>query len=383
MHFAHVPIPLSEAGSSVTTVIRHLCEKHSGEGGVSTVITSDNRDVTVAAATNVAVDYGRYCPRGWFTPTEMRFDHALGALGFKRRFSGRMFIPAIEATTRLDPDALFLHEGHYATASLPYWNELWPGKTILYVHTPLSRAYRRPELRRLLVLARGIVFVSDYARDAVEHRVGRLPCLSTVVRNGVDSRVFHPRGRPAPPHDQLRVTFAGEVAPHKGVHLMLDAVKKSGEPAAARVIGSARHAAGLGLSDYEVALRQQATAMNVEFIPYQPPDALARLLRESDVVCVPSTWDEPFGMIALEAMASGAAVIASRRGGLPEAAGEAARYVDPEDLDGFAEAVVAMADPERRLARQERGLQLVRERSWEAAYGRLRHWLVASLGVTE
>ena len=42
------------------------------------------------------------------------------------------------------------------------------------------------------------------------------------------------------------------------------------------------------------------------------------------IVVVPSRWPEPFGLVALEALASGAALICSPRGGLPEVAGDAA-----------------------------------------------------------
>ena len=45
------------------------------------------------------------------------------------------------------------------------------------------------------------------------------------------------------------------------------------------------------------------------------------LIRDHDVVCVLSRSQEPFSLVALEAMASGCAVIASNRGGLPEACG--------------------------------------------------------------
>jgi glycosyltransferase involved in cell wall biosynthesis len=56
------------------------------------------------------------------------------------------------------------------------------------------------------------------------------------------------------------------------------------------------------------------------------------LIREHDVVCVLSRSNEPFGLVVLEAMASGCAVIASNRGGLPEACGGAAVLVSSEDI---------------------------------------------------
>ncbi|HXT06218.1 MAG TPA: glycosyltransferase family 4 protein [Roseiarcus sp.] len=77
------------------------------------------------------------------------------------------------------------------------------------------------------------------------------------------------------------------------------------------------------------------------------------LLAQAEIAATPSVWDEPFARAAVEAMAHGAALIASRRGALPEVCGEAALYVEPADIADFAQAL-------RRLAQDEglrRGLQ--------------------------
>ena len=69
---------------------------------------------------------------------------------------------------------------------------------------------------------------------------------------------------------------------------------------------------------------------------------------------MPSRWHEPFGLVALEAMACGAALICSRRGGLPEVAGDAALYVDPDNPATIAAAIRDLANDEpRRVALSE------------------------------
>jgi glycosyltransferase involved in cell wall biosynthesis len=66
--------------------------------------------------------------------------------------------------------------------------------------------------------------------------------------------------------------------------------------------------------------------------------------------------------VALEAMASGAAVIASNRGGLPEVAGDAALYVDTEDPPAIASAIRSLArDEARRSALAEAGRERARQ----------------------
>ncbi len=68
------------------------------------------------------------------------------------------------------------------------------------------------------------------------------------------------------------------------------------------------------------------------------------------IAVVPSRWAEPFGLVALEAMAHGAALVCSRRGGLPEVAGDCALYADPDEPGAFAGAILALARDEARRA---------------------------------
>jgi glycosyltransferase involved in cell wall biosynthesis len=132
------------------------------------------------------------------------------------------------------------------------------------------------------------------------------------------------------------------VAPHKGVHLLLEALALLGDEGArfdTRVVGSSELRATEDLNDYERRLREIAGRARgrVTFEPYVPQDQVAELYRWSDVVAVPSVA-EPFGMVPLEAMSTGALVLGSRAGALPEVLGSAGRLVDP-DLAGWVAAL--------------------------------------------
>jgi len=78
--------------------------------------------------------------------------------------------------------------------------------------------------------------------------------------------------------------------------------------------------------------------------------------------------DEGFGMPVLEAMAAGAAVIASNRSALPEVCGDAALLVDPEDTDALARALQQVSgDPELEQSLRERGLRRAARFTWDKA----------------
>lgn len=77
----------------------------------------------------------------------------------------------------------------------------------------------------------------------------------------------------------------------------------------------------------------------VEFLGYVPNEDLASLWRVADVLAVPSLWEEPFGIVAAEALAAGVPVVATRGGGLEEILEDqrSGYLVDPGNAEQLAE----------------------------------------------
>ncbi|MFH1409365.1 MAG: glycosyltransferase [Nanoarchaeota archaeon] len=83
---------------------------------------------------------------------------------------------------------------------------------------------------------------------------------------------------------------------------------------------------------------------NVSYIPWE--DDMRKVYAKTKVLIVPSTWPEPFGRICLEAQINRIPVVASKRGGLPEAVGEGGILVeDYKDAKAWKEALVSLDDP--------------------------------------
>lgn len=187
------------------------------------------------------------------------------------------------------------------------------------------------------------------ARD-VWHRVDRFLCPSrfladTLVRFGVPAqRVVHQPNfvEPGPPPAQgpgAGWLVAGRLAPEKGVAVALQAAAKLPD-----------HPLTIcGIGPDEARLRRQAAGLpHVQFTGHLPPEALARALRGSRAVAVPSRWYENFPFAVLEAQAAGRAVVASAIGGIPEQirSGEDGLLVPPDDPDALANALARLlADP--------------------------------------
>jgi glycogen(starch) synthase len=144
----------------------------------------------------------------------------------------------------------------------------------------------------------------------------------TVIPNGIDPDDLEPtvedldalRARYARPHQRL-VLLVGRLVYEKGFHLALDALAR-----VAKHPGNVRFlVAGTGTAEEE--LKRQARRLGLaghgSFLGWVGDDMLHSLYRVAEVVIVPSIY-EPFGLVALEAMASGCLCVVADTGGLRE-----------------------------------------------------------------
>lgn len=121
--------------------------------------------------------------------------------------------------------------------------------------------------------------------------------------------------RPRPAGPKRRVGFIGTVAPHKGVHVLVDAFQAIAHPGASLDIHGSLSA------DPAYARRVRDAASSDPRIRWHgafPEGGQAQVHETLDVLVVPSLWWENSPITALEALADGLAVVASRTGGVPE-----------------------------------------------------------------
>jgi len=136
---------------------------------------------------------------------------------------------------------------------------------------------------------------------------------------------------PVMPAPRLVVAFLGQVQPHKGVAVLLNALARVRVPAVLEVWGEgpASHAR-------ELELEARALGVTAAFHGAYDQGALDQILAAVHVVVVPSVSEEPFGLVVQEALARRRIVIASRVGGLRE-----------QVLDGVNGYLVLPRDPAR------------------------------------
>ncbi|NHO57312.1 glycosyltransferase [Acetobacter lambici] len=193
-------------------------------------------------------------------------------------------------------------------------------------------AQERTELARNMA----VVAVSGWVRErfVAQGVQGHV----TVLPNGLDLAALP---APAPVRDNL-VLFAGRVVADKGVDAFVQAcaaLLPSHPTWRATIIGADRFGPASPQTAVLAKVQEQARAAGVHMAGYQPHAQVLQAMSHAAIVAVPSRWAEPFGMAALEAMGCGAALVTSPKGGLPDVAGQAALYANPDDLPALVEAL--------------------------------------------
>ena len=205
------------------------------------------------------------------------------------------------------------------------------------------RGARTPKERRhLLECLAGIATVSDYLRSRLLAGVAAPTRPVAVLPNCIDLSAMPP---PAP--REPVILFAGRMVADKGADVFVEACARALPTLPgwrAEMIGADRFSPDSPDTPFVRALRPAAAAAGVTLAGYRPQAEVLAAMAQAAVVAVPSRWQEPFGLTALEAMACGAALVTSPRGGLPEVAGDVALYADPDAPGALAAALCALAE---------------------------------------
>jgi D-inositol-3-phosphate glycosyltransferase len=173
--------------------------------------------------------------------------------------------------------------------------------------------------RAIIRTASRIVAASDHERNLLVRLYNAEPEKIVIEPLGVDLDVFMPidkkeaRRRLELPPGPI-ILFVGRIEPLKGLDLLIEAVGQLDEPFTLLVIGGDDRASRL-LTSIRAQASELGISRDVRFLGPVQHDQLPLYYSAADVCVVPSYY-ESFGLVAVEAMACGTPVIASRVGGL-------------------------------------------------------------------
>jgi glycosyltransferase involved in cell wall biosynthesis len=289
--------------------------------------------------------------------------------------------PAAEAElVRRFPTVLFAHNYHGTCISgtkqrawpspRPCARPLGPGCLLAYFPCrcggldprTMVRLYRAQRRRRtLLGQFRAVAVASrhmrnEYRRHGVpEDRLRLLPLFPAGAEPDPDPLAERP--------GQGCVLMVGRLTDLKGGRLLVEAVSR-----AQAVLGRALALRVAGDGPDRPAMKEAARRAGVraEFCGWVDQDGRTRLMRQADVLAVPSVWPEPFGLVGIEAGCVGLPAVAYALGGIPDwlRPGESGELApaDPPTAAGLAEALVRVLNDPRHLSRLAQGAwQVARE----------------------
>lgn len=240
--------------------------------------------------------------------------------------------------------------------------------------------------REMVRRADRVITCSEFMRRHVASVFGVAPRRITTIQNAVDPRDLEPvaddldalRARFAAA-DQRLVLMVGRLVYEKGFHVALDALAP-----VIRRLGNVRFVvAGTGTAEQE--LKRQARRLRLTrhgtFLGWIGDDMLHSLYRVADLCIVPSIY-EPFGLVALEAMASGCLCVVADTGGLREVVpddGSVGHRFPSRDADALGEIVEqVLVDDEARVRAVAAAREHVLQFDWaevaretEVLYGEL------------
>lgn len=257
-------------------------------------------------------------------------------------------VPSIAALARVTPPGTILNF-HFSG-----WLRAWHAPLLLA--GPLGAArlvvtfqdYRHPDLPPLDAAARKTLLAilrRAYSVTAVSEFLARMirkdfPSAAGKLRVIPDGTDIPARAAP-PAAGREYILTVGREAPYKGLDLLLFAFSRAVEKGcgADLVICGTGGRGPLGRLAGKLGLGRR-----VVFKGVVPPAGVARLMRGCLFYATTPRW-ESFGMSALEAMAAGKAVLASKRGGLPEfaAGGRNALLVNPQDTRAVCGAILRLS----------------------------------------
>jgi len=157
-----------------------------------------------------------------------------------------------------------------------------------------------------------------------------------VIPNACDPTIFHNAHGQRKPDSIL---FVGRLEKTKGVHILLQAahlLKKTNCSFNLTIAGNGPEMDALLAAVSRYDLREE-----VSFTGTLTRQEIAKQMNRHEMVVVPSIWEEPFGMVAPEALSCGCKLVVTRRGGLVEACGGCGFACENGDADSLAEAIRA------------------------------------------
>ena len=173
------------------------------------------------------------------------------------------------------------------------------------------------ERENILLKCAAIFCVSEFIKKKFLDGINENFQKVHVLYNGIERKLKRF------PIKKKEILFVGRLVIEKGVHLYVDAIKDIAVKYpewSFGLIGSFRLGDNKHRNFYsdEIIKKMKAIGPQAQFYGFKEQEFVEEKMKNASIIVIPSIWEEPFGLVAAEAMSNGACIVASKVGGIPE-----------------------------------------------------------------
>lgn len=315
-----LPVPAVQGGA-VETLLTHLIRENEKQGQL---------DLLCASVTD---DAARRAAEGW-QHTKMLYINRPGG---HRRYWPMVFLERcagiaapydpwyqkiqLSLALELPPPDLIVAEGGNLTQCSAISRMFGRKRCLAHLHGQTTCTPVMDDIYG------GVLALSDFIREDYLQSSTLDPQRAYILHNCIDTARFCPgpasktlRAQLGFTDEDFVVLYCGRLDPDKGIHKLMEAIAALHEPHIKLLIVGSPFFARTQQSTFQRKLEQQAKSLGnrVQFTGYIPNEDLPDYYRLADLCCVPTLVEEAAGLVAVEAMACGRPVLATRSGGMPE-----------------------------------------------------------------
>ena len=227
-------------------------------------------------------------------------------------------------------------------------------RLVYHMHNGYDGSSKTPELvRRIMPHVDSFVVISDYLKRivmdaAVSDKVRVLPNAIDITRFRSEGDRTKERARLGIAADDVVFVYSGRITREKGVRELIEAYVGFADAASQQtkllIVGKSWFGNTSVADSYVDTLKTMCEGRDdIIFTGFVQPADMPKVLSAADVAVIPSRWEEPFGLVVLEAMAANLLIIATRSGAISEiVSDESALLVDNDDETIVADLRAAM-----------------------------------------
>jgi len=235
-----------------------------------------------------------------------------------------------------------IFHSHDPLRTLPFVN-LASIPTVMTMHTPVRKTY---QIAYEMAISLGSRFYPISISKAQQKNSLRINWFGT-VHNGINLLKFL--------FSKIRgedLLWVGRIHPDKGTDIAIEVARRSG--LSLKLAGAVVPEDEISNLYWEEKIKKMISGKQFQYLGLVPHSKISSLYQNAKALLFPIQWEEPFGLVMIEAMACGTPVIAFGRGSVPEIVkdGRTGFIIEPGDIDGMVKAVKKIDQIDRMACRR-------------------------------